>query len=72
MYLVSIPIVVFCMILAFYLMLLSIWAEDYIKQTEGTNDYMVMLPSIVYSILVMVISVHFKDFAGFLTGWGEF
>lgn len=69
MYLVSIPIVVFCMILAFYLMLLSIWAEDYIKQTEGTNDYTVMLPSIVYSILVMVISVHFKDFAGFLTGW---
>ncbi|XP_066260073.1 anoctamin-10 [Euwallacea similis] len=69
MYLVSIPVVIFCMILAFYLMLLSIWAEDYIKQMEGQNDYLIMVPSVVYSILVMVISVYFKDFAAYLTEW---
>ncbi|XP_066148761.1 anoctamin-10 [Euwallacea fornicatus] len=69
MYLVSIPVVIFCMILAFFLMLLSIWAEDYIKQMEGQNYYLIMVPSIVYSILVMVISVYFKDFAAYLTEW---
>lgn len=71
MYAVSLPIVIICMILAFYLMLISFWAEDYMKELFSPEDYLVMIPSIVYSILVTVISAYFKDFASFLTEWGE-
>uniref|UniRef100_A0AAR5PLA5 Anoctamin n=2 Tax=Dendroctonus ponderosae TaxID=77166 RepID=A0AAR5PLA5_DENPD len=69
MYAVSLPIVIICMILAFYLMLISFWAEDYMKELFSPEDYLVMIPSIVYSILVTVISAYFKDFASFLTEW---
>lgn len=69
MYGVSLPIVIVCMILAFYLMLISFWAEDYIKKMEEPHDYLIMVPSIIYSLLVLVISLYFRDLATYLTEW---
>nr|XP_023025137.1 anoctamin-10-like [Leptinotarsa decemlineata] len=68
MYAVSLPIVVLCMVMAFILMLISFWAEDYFKKNEGYADY-VMLPSIVYSIIVAVVNAYYRKLATYLTEW---
>ncbi|KAL1490361.1 hypothetical protein ABEB36_013072 [Hypothenemus hampei] len=75
MYLVSLPIVIVCMVLAYWLMLFSIWSEDYVKLIEIeeggmiSKDYLIMVPSTVYSIIIPVISAYFKDLATYLTEW---
>ncbi|XP_050306991.1 anoctamin-10 [Anthonomus grandis grandis] len=69
MYGVSLPVVIICMILAYYFMLFSFWAEDYLKQMNEPDSYLIMVPSNVYSIMVVIISEYFKVFATYLTEW---
>lgn len=69
MYAVSIPIVFICMIGAFILMLLSFWAEDYIKQLGEKYQQFIILPSVIYSILVFVVNLYYRKLATYLTEW---
>jgi anoctamin-10 len=69
MYCVSIPIVFLCLVAAFVMMLASFWAEEYLKQTRASDDYVILVPSIVYSILVYVVNCYYRVLATFLTEW---
>ncbi|XP_030753800.1 anoctamin-10 [Sitophilus oryzae] len=69
MYLVSLPIVAVCMVLAFYLMLISFWVEEYMKEYVDPDGWLIMIPSVVYSLLVTIVSAYFRDFATYLTEW---
>jgi anoctamin-10 len=71
MYCVSIPIVFLCLVAAFVMMLASFWAEEYLKQIRASDDYVILVPSIVYSILVYVVNCYYRVLATFLTEWGK-
>ncbi|CAG9854829.1 unnamed protein product [Phyllotreta striolata] len=68
MYAVSIPIVLVCLLAAFFIMLLSFWLEDYCKKSDEYISY-VMLPSIIYSIVVLIMNAYYRTLATFLTEW---
>ncbi|XP_044750603.1 anoctamin-10 isoform X2 [Coccinella septempunctata] len=69
MYCVSLPIVVLCMIAAFFVMLSSFWIESWSKTFEEPYTCLVPVPSIVYSILVQVMNTYYRKLATFLTEW---
>ncbi|XP_045470145.1 anoctamin-10 isoform X2 [Harmonia axyridis] len=69
MYCVSLPIVVLCMIGAFFVMLSSFWIENWSKTFEEPYQYLVPVPSIVYSVLVQVMNNYYRKLATFLTEW---
>ncbi|KAF7266321.1 hypothetical protein GWI33_020349 [Rhynchophorus ferrugineus] len=69
MYACSFPIVVLCMLAGFYLMLWSLWSENYVKDIVGPDSYIVCGPGIVYTVIVYVISVYFRSLATYLTEW---
>lgn len=71
MYGVSFPIVFLCLIGAFLLMLLSFWAEDFLKQLNEYYQQFVIVPSIIYSILVFIVNMYYRKLATFLTEWGK-
>lgn len=72
MYCVSIPVVFFCMLGAFLVMLVSFWAEEQIKHYEFSCTHIKQLPSVIYSILVYVMNVYYRKLATALTEWGKF
>lgn len=69
MYCVSIPIVFLCMLGAVFIMLISFWIEDHLKQV-GTN-WATQIPSILYTALVYVMNVYYRKLATYLTEWGN-
>lgn len=72
MYCVSLPIVILCMIAAFFVMLSSFWIEKWSKTFEEPYTCLVPIPSIVYSVLVQVMNMYYRKLATFLTEWGKF
>lgn len=68
MYCVSMPIVFLCMLGAFFVMLISFWIEDYLKQIGST--WALHIPSILYTALVYIMNVYYRKLANFLTEWG--
>lgn len=68
MYAVSIPIVFVCLIAAFFIMLVSFWAEDFCKKSEEYLPY-IMLPSIIYSVVVLIMNAYYRKLATCLTEW---
>ena len=76
LYLVSIPVVVVCLFGSFYLMLVSFWAEEYLtlhRDQYGGNlaAVLIMLPSVIYSVVVLVLNQYYNKMTTFLTEWGE-
>ncbi|KAE8743738.1 hypothetical protein FOCC_FOCC009649 [Frankliniella occidentalis] len=74
MYCVSLPIVVVCLFLAFLVMLASFYAEERLTQLakdpeSGVTSLTVMLPSVVYSILVYIVNLYYRQLATYLTEW---
>ncbi|KAJ8961004.1 hypothetical protein NQ318_020308 [Aromia moschata] len=70
MYVVSIPVVLVCMVVAFFVMLVSFWAEDYIKQSEDESlQQYIIFPSIIYSVVVFIMNLYYRKLANFLTEW---
>ncbi|XP_059081460.1 anoctamin-10-like [Tigriopus californicus] len=75
---VSLPITVACLLVAFFLMLLSFQAEKFVYQKihdpmSGEIPFLLSLvsnvPSIVYSILVFLMNHNYLHLAHFLTEW---
>lgn len=72
MYLVSLPIVIICMIIAFIIMLASFWCEETVKIQTIDSEYssqLQQLPSIIYAALVYLINEQYRKLATFLTEW---
>ncbi|XP_043241381.1 anoctamin-10-like isoform X3 [Amphibalanus amphitrite] len=74
LYLVSIPVVVVCLFGSFYLMLVSFWAEEYLtlhRDQYGGNlaAVLIMLPSVIYSVVVLVLNQYYNKMTTFLTEW---
>lgn len=72
MYCVSVPVVFLCLVGGFFMMLASFWAEDYLKQSHASDEYIILVPSIIYSILVFVVNAYYRRLATFLTEWGRY
>ncbi|XP_072377103.1 anoctamin-10 isoform X1 [Diabrotica undecimpunctata] len=68
MYAVSIPIVFVCLTVAFVIMLASLWAEAYAKESEEWQAY-VSLPSTIYTVVVLIMNAYYRRLATFLTEW---
>ena len=65
-----------CLFGSFYLMLVSFWAEEYLtlhRDQYGGNmaAVLIMLPSIVYSVVVLVLNKYYNQMTTFLTEWGQ-
>lgn len=70
MYCVSIPIVLLCLSVAFFIMLTSFWAEDYLKTIESEwSYYIVSVPSVIYTALVYFMDFYYRKLATYLTEW---
>lgn len=74
MYCVSLPIVVLCLFLAFLVMLASFNAEERLTQLakdpeSGVTSLTVMAPSVVYSVLVYIVNLYYRQLATYLTEW---
>ncbi|BET00034.1 Anoctamin [Nesidiocoris tenuis] len=69
MYCVSLPLVVLCMIGAFFVMLIYFWVEDHVKQIPDVPNWFINVPGVVYAILVYVMNLVYRKFATFLTEW---
>lgn len=77
MYCISLPIVMVCLFLAFLVMLASFYAEERLTQLSkdpesGVNNLAVFLPSIVYSVLVYIVNLYYRQLANYLTEWGKY
>ncbi|CAG7816666.1 unnamed protein product [Allacma fusca] len=73
-YCVSLPIVLVCLLGAFWIMLYSFWAEETIIESKQRYGYklagfFVMLPSIVYAGLVWLMNFYYRRLANYLTEW---
>ncbi|KAG5674939.1 hypothetical protein PVAND_004883 [Polypedilum vanderplanki] len=66
-YFVSVPVIVLCTIGAIFLTLFTIYLEDYFILQYGLESYITMIPSIIQSILVAVLTVFYDRFATYLT-----
>ena len=67
--------VVVCLFGSFYLMLVSFWAEEYLtlhRDQYGGNlaAVLIMVPSVVYSVVVLVLNQYYNKMTTFLTEWG--
>jgi len=75
MYCISLPIVLLCLFLAFLVMLASFYAEERLTQLakdpeSGVTSVTVMAPSVIYSILVYIVNLYYRQLATYLTEWG--
>ncbi|PNF39603.1 Anoctamin-10 [Cryptotermes secundus] len=74
LYCASLPIVLLCMVGAFFVMLASFWAEEMIihmKKLHGleAGGLLVLMPSILYSAVVFIMNCYYRKLATFLTEW---
>jgi len=75
LYCVSLPIVLLCMVGAFFVMLASVWAEGTIIMMRGQQGLepglVILLPSVIYSAIVFVMNSCYRTLATWLTEWGK-
>lgn len=70
MYCGSLPLVLLCMLGAFFIMLSSFWIEDYLRTSNFTiASQLRALPSILYTALVHIMNMYYKKLATYLTEW---
>ncbi|XP_067003378.1 anoctamin-10 isoform X2 [Anabrus simplex] len=74
MYCISLPIVIICMMGAFVIMLVSFWAEEQLMVMKREEDFrwstvIVMMPSVVYTGLVYIMNLYYRQLATYLTEW---
>ena len=72
----SVPAVLFCLYVAFAVMLVYFWIEGHAiawsKEHPGIGGMIVMnLPSVVYAIIIIIMNAIYRKIAKALTDWGE-
>jgi len=76
LYCISLPIVLLCMVGAFFVMLASFWAEGILITTRKQQGLeptglVIMLPSVMYSATVFIMNSCYRTLATCLTEWGK-
>jgi anoctamin-10 len=76
LYCISLPIVLLCMVGAFFVMLASFWAEGILitmRKQQGLEPtgLVTLLPSVVYSAIVFIMNSCYRNLATWLTEWGK-
>lgn len=66
-YLISVPVILFCIVGAAFMTISQFWFEDYLIERFGFESYITLLPSIFQSIFVAVLTVFYDRFATYLT-----
>lgn len=66
-YLISVPVILMCIIGAVYMTIAEFWFEDYLVEKFGIESYIVLLPSILQSIFVAILTIFYDRFATYLT-----
>ncbi|XP_046676010.1 anoctamin-10 isoform X2 [Homalodisca vitripennis] len=69
MYTVSIPLVILCMILAFFVMLISFWVEEQLRGSPDCPQWLYLAPSVAYAALIYLMNMVYRRFANNLTEW---
>ncbi|XP_054284644.1 anoctamin-10 isoform X2 [Macrosteles quadrilineatus] len=69
MYTVSIPLVVVCMVLAFFVMLVSFWLEELLRAMPDCPQWLYLAPSVAYAALIYLMNMAYRRFATNLTEW---
>ncbi len=75
-YLVSVPFVLLCLYLSFYVMMIyfdmEFWAiYIYDENPNMATSILLFVPSIIYAVVIEVMNLLYRYAAEFLTGWGE-
>jgi len=75
-YTVSVPVMLIALVVAWYVMLLYFYLEDYIKpMLVGDNTMygtaLSLLPTIVYALIVLVLNAVYQPLAIVLNNWGN-
>ena len=75
-YCVSVPVVLFCLFLAFLVMLFYFWLQEhadnfYSKQNNVFGLMVVLMPSLVYAIIISVMNAFYRKMATALNDWGK-
>ena len=72
----SIPVIIFFLLVSFAIMLGSFTCEDYIKGkmdiTKMPGQGLFLLPSMVYAVTIVIINKFYRQLASFLNDWGKF
>jgi len=76
LYCISLPVVLLCMVGAFFVMLASFWAEGILikmRSLQGleTTGLVILLPSVIYSATVFIMNCFYRTLATWLTEWGK-
>lgn len=66
-YLVSVPVILFCIVLAVLMTIGQFRFEDHLIQKFGYESYISILPSVFQSLFVAVLTVFYDRFATYLT-----
>ncbi|XP_033625980.1 anoctamin-10-like [Asterias rubens] len=70
---VSIPVIIFFLLVSFAIMLGSFTCEDYIKGkmdiTKMPGQGLFLLPSMVYAVTIVIINKFYRQLASFLNDW---
>ena len=75
-YIVSVPVMLIALVVAWYVMLLYFYLEEYIKpMLVGDNTMygtaLSLLPTIVYALIVLVLNAVYQPLAIVLNNWGN-
>jgi hypothetical protein len=76
LYYISLPIVLLCMVGAFFVMLAYFWAEEILILTRTLQGLeptglVTLLPSVIYSAIVFIMNCCYRTLATWLTEWGK-
>lgn len=75
-YLVSLPFVLLCIYLSFYVMMIYFQMEGWalsVHDEEPTfwTGILLFIPSIIYAVVIEIMNLIYRYAAEFLTEWGE-
>lgn len=72
-YLVSAPVVVVFLCLAFLMMLNFFWFEDFLKTKVDVSTtlggFVMLVPSILYAVVIIIVNSIYRKIASFLNDW---
>jgi len=73
---VSVPVMLVAMVIAWFVMLLYFYLEDYVKpmlkgDTSLHGTFLSLLPTIVYAVIVLILNAIYQPLAVALNNWGN-
>lgn len=75
-YCVSVPIIVFMLVIAFLTMLLYFWFDGVVKRIHKeymtfVTEMLLLAPTVLYALAILVLNAVYRKVAIFLNDWGK-